>query len=302
MLGCDPRTIAAARRAVDYVAGNWPASLRSGSVGSMTSPTPSVGALLQTWRRRRRLSQLDLASEAGISQRHLSFVESGRSAPSRDMLLHLAEHLAVPVRERNALLVAAGYAPVYRDRGLDDPGLDAARAAVALILKGHEPHPALALDRHWHLLDANRAVPPLLAGVAPALLTPPLNVLRLSFHPDGLAPRIGNFREWRAHVIGRLVQQINACGDPALTALLEEIRSYPTPAAARPHRPGGADPLAGIAVPFELITGDGTLSFLSTTTVFGTAVSISLSELAIESFFPADAATAAAMRRLVPDV
>jgi transcriptional regulator with XRE-family HTH domain len=259
--------------------------------------TASAGQLLRTWRQRRRLSQLDLAAEAEVSQRHLSFVESGRSAPSRDMVLRLAEQLRVPLRERNVLLVAAGFAPVYRERALDDPGLAAARAAVERILAGHEPHPALAIDRHWTLVFANRAVTPLLAGIDAALLQPPVNVLRLSLHPAGLAPRIGNFRQWRAHVIARLAQQIDATADPVLMALIEELKSYPVPVKARPHVPSARDQ-QGIAVPLELATEDGTLSFLGTTTVFGTAVDISLSELAIESFFPADSFTAETMRRL----
>lgn len=262
-------------------------------------PPSPVGHLLQSWRRRRRLSQLDLAAEAGVSQRHLSFLESGRATPSRDMVLHLAEHLRVPVRERNALLVAAGYAPIYRDRALDDPGLGAARRAVELILRGHEPHPALAVDRHWSLISANRAVPLLLAGVGPALLQPPVNVLRLSLHPDGLACRIGNFREWRAHVVARLARQVDDTADPVLGSLLAEIRSYPTPPDARPHRAGGPDPLAGIAVPLELMSEGRRLSLLSTTTIFGTAVDVTLSELVIESFFPADAETAAALRQML---
>lgn len=262
------------------------------------SEQPSVGRLLQGWRQRRRLSQLDLALAADISQRHLSFLESGRSAPSREMLLHLSEQLSVPVRERNVMLVAAGYAPVYGERGMDDPGLEAARGAVELILKGHEPHPALAVDRHWRLIAHNAAVPPLLAGVDPALLAPPANVLRLSLHPGGLGQRIGNFREWRAHVIARLSQQIEKTADGTLMALLEEIKSYPTPHDAKPHRPAERDPLAGIAVPFVLRTEGGALSFLSTTTVFGTAVDVTLAELTIESFFPADRETAECMRQL----
>lgn len=265
----------------------------------MMETAASAGQLLRTWRQRRRLSQLDLACEAEVSQRHLSFVESGRSAPSRDMVLRLAEQLAIPLRERNVLLVAAGFAPVYRERALDDPGLETARRAVERILTGHEPHPALAIDRHWTLVFANRAVAPLLAGIDQALLQPPVNVLRLSMHPDGLAPRIGNFRAWRGHVISRLAQQIDATADPILMALLEELKSYPVPLKAKPHVPCVQDQFGGVAVPLELRTGGGILSFLSTTTVFGTAVDISLSELAIESFFPADAFTAETMRRLV---
>ncbi len=264
---------------------------------AMHSPSgPGIGGLIQHWRRRRRLSQLGLALDAGISQRHLSFVESGRSTPSREMVLRLAEHLAVPVRERNTLLAAAGYAPSFREQRLDDPGLAAARRAVDLILSGHAPHPALALDRHWNLVAANAAVAPLMAGAAPELLVPPVNVLRLSLHPDGLASRIVNLREWRGHVLARLAQQVSVSGDPGLAALREELAAYPVPAGAAPYR--SEDALAGIAVPFRLAMPSGTLSFISTTTVFGTAVDITLSELTIETFFPADNETAEAMRRL----
>src|SRR5687768_5402078 len=171
------------------------------------------GEHLRFWRQHRRMSQLDLAGEADISTRHLSFVETGRSVPSREMVLRLAERLQVPLRERNALLVAAGYAPMYRERPLSDPALAPARQAVDLILKAHEPYPALAVDRHWNLLAANRMVAPLLAGAAPALLEAPSNVLRLSLHPQGLAPRILNLVQWREHLFERLQQQIRATRD-----------------------------------------------------------------------------------------
>lgn len=270
----------------------------------MNTPTVSskgypVGELLRSWRRRRRLTQLDLALSAEISQRHLSFLESGRAAPSRDMVLRLAEQLTVPLRERNALLTAAGFAPVYGERQLDDPDLAAARRAVALILEGHLPHPALAVDRYWHLVFANAAVAPLLAGADEKLLAPPVNVLRLSLHPDGLAPRIGNFRQWRAHILERLAQQADASGDAGLVALLEELKGYPVAPGAKPYRPGAEEALGGIAIPLEFRIDGGSLRFLSTTTVFGTALDISLSELAIETFFPADAETAAAMRGML---
>lgn len=258
----------------------------------------SFGLLLRDWRRRRRLSQLDLASEAEVSQRHLSFVESGRANPSRGMVIRLAERLEVPPRERNALLLAAGFAPDYRGRALDDPELAAARRAVGLILDGHMPHPALAIDRHWTLVSANAAAMRLLGEVGAGLLRPPANVLRISLHPEGLAPRIVNFREWRGHVFSRLGRQIDVSGDAALVALLGELKGYPTPPGARPHRPGREDALGGVAVPLVLAREGGPLAFLSTTTVFGTAVDITLSELAVESFFPADAATAEAMARL----
>lgn len=263
---------------------------------SSAASSSGVGDLLRGWRRRRRLSQLELALAAEVSQRHLSFLESGRAAPSREMVLRLAEQLAVPLRERNILLAAAGFAPFYRERALEDPDLAAARKAVELILEAHLPHPALAIDRHWHLVFANAAVAPLLAGADETLLAPPVNVLRLSLHPDGLAPRIANFRQWRAHILERLAQQIDASGDAGLTDLLAELKAYPVPPGARPWRPGTADSLGGIAVPLEFRSDAGNLRFLSTTTVFGTALDISLSELAIETFFPADAATADALR------
>ena len=259
----------------------------------------AVGALLRDWRRRRRLSQLDLALAAAVSQRHLSFVESGRAAPGRDLVLRLAERLEVPLRERNALLVAAGFAPVYRQRRLDDPALAAARRAVELVLEGHEPHPALAVDRHWNLVFANRAVAPLLAGAGQKLLEPPVNVLRLSLHPAGLASRIANFREWRAHILERVARQIDASADAGLIDLLDELKGYPVPSGAQPWRPEAEDALGGVAVPLILTADAGTFRFLSTTTVFGTALDISLAELTIETFFPADPETAQAMRALV---
>lgn len=264
----------------------------------MNEHSPTFGSQLQSWRRRRRLSQLDLAAEAGISQRHLSFVETGRAMPSREMVLHLADHLDVPPRERNALLVAAGFAPVLRDRGLGHPDLAAARRAVDAILTGHAPNPALAVDRHWTMVAANRSVAPLLAGVPDSLLGPAANVLRISLHPEGLAPRIRNFRDWRDHILARLARQIEAVPDPVLVDLLEELRRYPIPAKARPPAPA-ASFYGGLAVPLEIGLPDGgTLRLISTTTVFGTALDIGLSELAIESFFPADDETAQALARL----
>jgi transcriptional regulator with XRE-family HTH domain len=257
----------------------------------ITAPS-SIGSLLRQWRQRRALSQLALAADAEISQRHLSFIESGRSTPSRDMVVRLAEQLDVPLRERNRLLLAAGFAPAYRERAPDDPEFAAAQRAVRLILKGHEPFPALAVDRHWFMREANGAVGPLLAGVDAALLEPPVNVLRLSLDPRGLAPRILNFREWRAHVLARLSRQVDDTADPFLNELHEELASRPVPAGAKPWRPSAASHAGGIAVPLLLSGEDGVLSFISTTTVFGTALDVSLSELAIESFFPADEATA----------
>lgn len=244
------------------------------------------------------MSQLDLACAADISTRHLSFLETGRSQPSRDMVLHLAEQLEVPLRERNVFLVAAGYAPIFAERPLADPSLGAARNAVDLILKGHAPYPALAIDRHWTLVAANDAVTRLIAGIAPALLQPPVNVLRLSLHPEGLAPRIANLPQWRSHLLARLRRQIEATADPVLIELLGELRGYPAASSAGANGRTGDQDYAGIVVPLRLVTATGTLSLFSMTAIFGTPVDITLSELALESFFPADAATAHALRRL----
>jgi transcriptional regulator with XRE-family HTH domain len=258
-----------------------------------------VGDLLREWRQRRRLSQLDLASEAEISTRHLSFLETGRSQPSRDMVLHLAEQLDVPLRDRNVLLQAAGYAAVFPERPLGDPALKAARRAIDQVLAGHEPNPALAVDRHWTLIASNAATRRLLAGTDPALLRPPVNVLRLSLHPQGLAPRTANLGEWREHLLARLRRQIDISGDPVLVRLLRELRDYPGSDGPGSDGSDGVDRDAtAVAVPIRLITEAGVLAFFSTTTVFGTPVDITLSELAVEAFFPADQQTAETLRRL----
>lgn len=261
-----------------------------------------VGELLRMWRQRRSLSQLELALRAEVSARHVSFLETGRSQPSRDMLLHLAEELDIPLRERNALLVAAGFAPVYAERSLDDPALQASREAVDLVLAGHEPYPALAVDRQWTLITANRAIGPLLEGIPPEMLQPPLNVLRLSLHPSGLAKRIANLEQWRNHILARLHRQIDVTGDEKLAALLEELRAYPVNGKApRPHASFQELDYAGVVVPLRIQTSYGLLSLFSTTTVFGTPVDITLAELAIESFFPADRETAEVLRRIAGD-
>src|SRR5581483_11675524 len=262
---------------------------------SMASPGVHVGLLLKEWRLRRRLSQLELACEADISTRHLSFIETGRAQPSREMILHLSERLGVPLRERNELLLAAGFAPVYSTKPLADSALTAVRKAVNLVLTGHEPFPALAVDRHWNLIAANRAVSALLAGVAPDLVTPPVNVLRLSLHPDGLAPRIMNLPEWRGHVLERLRYQIEATADPALSELLKELREYPvSPKGSN----GPTEEHSDLVVPLQLATEIGTLKLFSTTTVFGTPLDVTISEIAIESFFPSDEETADILQRL----
>jgi transcriptional regulator with XRE-family HTH domain len=270
---------------------------------ALASPVPAAsrvrpfGDHLRDWRQRRRMSQLDLAGEADVSTRHLSFVETGRSVPSRELVLRLAERLEIPLRERNTLLVAAGYAPMYRERPLDDPALAAARQAVHLILRSHEPYPALAVDRHWNLLAHNAMVPHLMARADPSLLQGTVNVLRLSLHPQGLAPHIVNLGQWRRHLFERLRQQIQATGDPTLQALQEELRGYPVPAGAEATRLDGE--VLGIAMPLRLRRVDGgVLGFISTTTIFGTPVDVTLQELALETFFPADETTAQALRAL----
>ncbi|HXC49460.1 MAG TPA: helix-turn-helix transcriptional regulator [Candidatus Limnocylindrales bacterium] len=268
----------------------------------MITEAQPVGTMLRQWRQRRSRSQLDLACEAEISTKHLSFLETGRAQPSREMLLHLAELLDVPLRERNSLLLSAGFAPTFRERSLDDPALSSARRAVDLVLQGHEPYPAIAVDRHWTLVASNRALAPLLAGITPALVTPPINVLRLSLHPGGLAPRIVNHAEWREHLLVRLRRQIDSSADPVLAELHRELAAYPVPsdeaAPARTSAPRSADGgYGGVVIPLQLRTAAGVLSLFSTITVFGTPVDITLSELAIEAFFPADQATGDALRQ-----
>lgn len=258
----------------------------------MSTPQKPVGEHLREWRMRRRMSQMDLALEAEISTRHLSFLETGRAQPSREMVLHLSEQLEIPLRERNVVLVAAGFAPVFPERRLDDPQLEAARRAVDVILKAHEPYPALVVDLRWNLVAANAAIEPLLAGVDPELLAPPMNVMRLSLHPKGLAPRIANLGEWQAHALERLRRQAELTADPGLVDLIDELRTYPK-APAPDRRP---EDYGDVAIPFQLMVGDSLLSFFGTTTVFGTPVDITLSELTLETFFPADAATAEALR------
>ncbi len=257
-----------------------------------------VGLLLRNWRERRRLSQLELAALAEISSRHLSFVETGRSLPSRAMLLRLADRLEIPLRQRNLLFTAAGMAPLYSERTLDDPQAGDVRRAIELVLRGHEPYPALAVDRHWTLVAANRAVAPLLAGVAPHLLAPPVDVLRLSLDPEGIASRIVNFDEWREHVLERLRHQAATTGDPVLEAMCETLAALPMPPGAEPVRAPTFERPPAMVVPLKVRTALGELSFVSTTTVFATPRDVTLAELAIESFFPADAATQDALRRL----
>ena len=254
-----------------------------------------VGQLLREWRERRRLSQLDLAIQADISARHLSFVETGRSKPTSQMILRLSEHLDVPLRDRNNLLLAGGFAPAYQEGALDAPELATIRATLRQVLAAHEPNPAVVVDRHWNLVDANAAVSLFLRGAPTELLTPPINVLRLSLHPDGMAPRIVNLGQWRAHLLARLRRQATATGDPALRTLHDELRAYPCDQPEpEVDLPGPGD----VAIPLRYRHNAHTLSFVSITAIFGTPLDITLAELAIESFYPADPATATVLREL----
>lgn len=263
----------------------------------MVAAAPAFGSLLREWRQRRRLSQLELACEAEISTRHLSFVETGRSAPSREMVLRLADQLAIPMRERNVLLVAAGYAPVYAEKALTDPALAAARKAVDLFLESHKPYPAFAIDRHWNVVASNRAVPGMYAGVAEFLLKPPLNGLRLTLHPQGLAPRIVNFPEWRTHLLARVRRQIRMSADPVLGAMLQEFLQYPNVPTSS-EEPSHQMAEFAVGVPLRISTEAGELSFFGMTTVFGTPVDITLAELALEFFLPLDDVTVERVKRL----
>jgi transcriptional regulator with XRE-family HTH domain len=261
---------------------------------SVTSP--GVGPLLREWRQRRHRSQLELALEAGVSARHISFLETGRSNPSREMVIGLASELEVPLRERNELLIAAGYAPEYRQLAYEDPDLAPVRGAIEQVLSAHDPYPAVVVDRHWELVAANRGLGLLTEGVAPHLLEAPANALRISMHPEGMAPRIVNLGEWRAHTLRRLERQMRLTGDPAIAGLIDELVSYPGPDPADQPETGH-----GVFVPLR-VRGpkDEELRFFGTIATFGTAVDVTVAELSIESFFPADDATAAATRAWAP--
>ena len=263
----------------------------------MAKTLRSIGDFLREWRQRRHLSQLALACEAEISTRHLSFLETGRSLPSREMILHLAERLNIPLREQNVLMLAAGYAPTFSERPLEDPALRPMRKAIDLVLTGHEPFPAIAVDRHWTLIAANKTIAPLIEGASPELLRSPINVIRLGLHPEGIARRIINFSEWRSHLLARLRHQIDVTADLDLKDLMSEILSYPRPDSSTKIM-STSENYGGVVVPVQMTTGDGILSFFSTTTVFGTPVDVTLAELALESFFPADEATAETLLRL----
>jgi transcriptional regulator with XRE-family HTH domain len=248
-------------------------------------PHRPVGDLIREWRQRRQLSQLDLALAAEISARHLSFVETGRSKPTSEMILRLTRHLDVPLRDRNTLLLAGGYAPAYPEHRLDGPELAAVRAALRHVLAGHDPYPAVVVNRWWELVDGNAAVEVLTEGAAPELLAPPVNALKLSLHPEGMAPRIANLAEWRGHLLTRLQRQVAATGDARLADLLTELRGYP---GGEVGQPGPTD----VVMPLRYRHADRELSLFSMTAVVGTPMDVTIEELAIESFYPADQATA----------
>jgi transcriptional regulator with XRE-family HTH domain len=250
----------------------------------------SIGELLRAWRQRRSLSQLELALEADVSSRHVSFLETGRARPSREMVLRLADHLDIPLRERNRLLLAAGYAPLYVEHSLEEPAMAPVHAALDRFLRAHEPYPAVVLDRHYNLVSGNDALAVLTVGVAPDLLEPPANALRVTLHPNGMAPRIVNLTEWSAHLLHRLRRQATLTADPELERLHDELASYPGVCV---QAPAGDDAGSDIVLPLRVRIEDRELAFFSTVSTFGTPIDITLAELMIEAFYPANAATAA---------
>lgn len=268
----------------------------SGYVAPMADDT-TFGSLLREWRERRHLTQLDLSLRADVSTKHLSYLETGRSNPSREMVLELAEHLEVPLRDRNELLVAAGFAPAYGERPLDAPEMAVVRAAIDQVLEGHEPYPAIAVDRYWNLVSMNAAAAVLASAVPPELMGPPPNVYRMSLHPDGLARLVINFAEFAHHLLARLRHDARVSADPELGALLEEVESYPTvralPRPSIDHR--------SVVVPVRLRHPRGELAMFTTIATFGTPVDVTVAELALETFFPADAETAHRLQRLADE-
>jgi transcriptional regulator with XRE-family HTH domain len=258
----------------------------------MATAQPPIGDRLRAWRERRGLSQLELSLRAEVSTRHLSFVETGRSRPGRELVLRIAEELAIPLRERNALLIAAGFAPVFQQRSFQDPSFDSVRGIIRLALETHKPFPAYVIDRYWNVVASNAAVPELYEGVAPELVRPPINVIRLMLNPKGMAPRIANFAAWWTHLLAQLRRQIDLTADPLLGRLLQEALSFPRPSAEE-----CADIAADrVAIPLEITTSLGLLSFVSTTTIFGTPADVTLEEIALEVLYPADAFTEKAVR------
>ncbi|MFJ8045361.1 helix-turn-helix domain-containing protein [Kitasatospora sp. NPDC096147] len=263
-----------------------------------TGAGTGAGALLRSWRERRGMSQLQLALAADSSARHISFIETGRSRPGQELLLRLAEHLDVPVRERNSLLLAAGYAPHYTETPLDDPSLDLLREGMERLLAAHEPYPALIVDGGYRVLAANRGIALLLDGVDPELLTEPLNAMRLTLHPRGIAPRIRNLRQWRAHLLEQMERQIALVRSETVRALFEEVRAYPLPDTV--DEPQDATEVFPFALPLRIEHGGRVLSFLSTIATFNTPTDVTVSELAMETFLPADPETATYLHSVMP--
>jgi transcriptional regulator with XRE-family HTH domain len=255
----------------------------------------TVGVLLRQWREHRRLSQLDLANNAEISARHLSFLETGRSNPSREMIVRLSQELQIPLRQRNTLLNAGGYAEMYPERRLGDPALNVVGNIVDIVLSGHEPNPAMAIDHRWNILATNRMIEILLRTADPSLRQPPMNAIRLGLHPAGLAPYIRNFTEWRAHAIVNLKRRIELTADRELVQLLHEVQSYPF---ANIKEQGTQASKEEFAIVLEIETSKGVINLLTTTMVFGTPKDVTVSELAIECFFPQDEQSAKTLREL----
>ncbi len=263
---------------------------------------PRVGELVRHWRTRRRRSQLDLAVEVGVSTRHLSFVETGRSRPSPELILAIAHHLDVPLRERNTLLLAGGYAPRFSQRPFDDPSMATVRASLQRMLDAHDPYPAVVIDRCWNVVSANRAGMVMVHDLPEHLLGPPLNVYRASLHPDGLARRTTNFVEWAGYLLGTLQRTILLTGDPVLTALQAEVLSYPNVAQVAPLLPGRDHEEPPLLVPFRISTPVGEVAMFTTLTTFGTPLDVTLDELAVELFYPADDESADRLRDLAGSV
>ncbi|MFI1166185.1 helix-turn-helix domain-containing protein [Streptomyces sp. NPDC020801] len=273
-------------------------TVASGSAASSVAPAAQgVGPLLRAWRERRRVSQLELALRADSSARHISFVETGRSRPSEEMVLRLAEHLDVPVRERNALLLAAGYAPHYPETPLQDPALGALREGMERLIQGYEPYPALVVDATYDVVTANRGITMLLEGVPESLLAPPLNAMRLTLHPEGLAPRIRNLRQWRGHLLAQMERQIALHRSEKLRALYEEVSAHPVPDTGSDEEP--EEEVAYFALPMRIEHEGRVLSFVSSISTFNTPMDVTVAELAIETFLPADPATVKYLHSMV---
>ncbi|WP_447034920.1 helix-turn-helix domain-containing protein [Streptomyces sp. DSM 118878] len=268
----------------------------------MHRESPGVGSLLREWRNRRGLSQLELASRARCSTRHISFIETGRARPSMDVLLRFAADLDLPLRDRNVLLVAAGFAPYFQESSMDGPAPSVVQKRLRRLVNAHEPHPVLVFDAQYRIVEANRTFGVLVGDVSPDLLRPPVNFLRLLLHPRGLAPLMPDQGAWREHLVGRLRRHVTKTGSAPLKALYQEVSGYPTPPADRHggRRPAEADGVFDFpyALPLRLVRGGRTLSFISTVMTFNAFADVAVSELAVATLLPADAATSAGLRSL----